>query len=217
MNVFHEIHRRSEYEALYAIEPKPKLIVDLGSNIGITCGLWKHHWPDATILAVEPAEDNLKVLRQNADGLPGPAVQVFPVCVGGSRRQAKLATTDGEWAYSIVGDGKEGGQGDGQGNGAGGRQGMDVEVITMDDLLAAIPADQPIDLMKCDIEGAEEELFATCGSWIGRVRYLAVELHGEYTPERLKRDLQKHGVEATPLPGCEWGQRKVEYLKLRRI
>jgi len=34
-----------------------------------------------------------------------------------------------------------------------------------------------LDLLKCDIEGAEREVFAACDAWIGRVRCMVVEVH----------------------------------------
>jgi len=37
-----------------------------------------------------------------------------------------------------------------------------------------------IDLLKCDIEGAERELFERCASWITRVRLIAIEVHAPF-------------------------------------
>jgi hypothetical protein len=54
-----------------------------------------------------------------------------------------------------------------------------------------------IDILKCNIEGMEEELFAHCGEWIDRVGLLAVQVHHPYTTERLLEDLQRAGAPLT--------------------
>ena len=48
--------------------------------------------------------------------------------------------------------------------------------------------------MKCDIEGAERELFARCRPWIHRVRNLLIEIHGDYTADVLLKDLIANGA-----------------------
>ena len=50
-----------------------------------------------------------------------------------------------------------------------------------------------LDVVKCDIEGAEEELFADCSESIRGVSWLVVECHAPYTAERLVRDLEVNG------------------------
>jgi len=59
----------------------------------------------------------------------------------------------------------------------------DVELLTVPDVLerAGVAGDAAIDVLKCDVEGAERALFAHCAPWIGRVRTLAVETHDGYT------------------------------------
>jgi hypothetical protein len=87
--------------------------------------------------------------------------------------------------------------------------GGDTSVVTMSCVLTELGAER-IDLLKCDIEGAEQELFESSASWIGNVGILAVECHGEFTAQRLGEALARNGVktrtlmfEATPEFGCE--------------
>ena len=61
------LKRYPEFEALYAkysAEGVP-LILDLGANIGLSSVYFHHIWPNSKIIAVEPSEDNFKVLREN--------------------------------------------------------------------------------------------------------------------------------------------------------
>ena len=50
-----------------------------------------------------------------------------------------------------------------------------------------------IDLLKCDIEGSEAELFADCQAWINRVRNLVVELHQPYSAGQFCEDIRRGG------------------------
>jgi len=58
---------------------------------------------------------------------------------------------------------------------------------------AGIAPTTSIDLLKCDIEGSEREVFADCASWISRVRNLIIEVHGDYTPDQFMEDLRRAG------------------------
>lgn len=50
-----------------------------------------------------------------------------------------------------------------------------------------------MDLLKCDIEGAEAEVFANCADWIERIRWLMVELHPPYDKRKCLADLERNG------------------------
>ena len=80
--------------------------------------------------------------------------------------------------------------------------------MTMDSLLAGVP--DTIDLLKCDVEGAERELFESCSSWLPHIRLASVECHHPYTQEDLLSALRANGVdvdvlssESTPEFGCD--------------
>ena len=63
----------------------------------------------------------------------------------------------------------------------------------MSEILEQAGVSGEIDLVKCDIEGAEAEVLARCADWITRVRALVIELHAPYTEELLRRDLAANG------------------------
>jgi hypothetical protein len=50
-----------------------------------------------------------------------------------------------------------------------------------------------IDLLKCDIEGTESELFANCKDWISRVDHLIVETLAPYRVADLTQHLREAG------------------------
>jgi FkbM family methyltransferase len=135
--------------------PDATTVVDLGANIGLSYRWLRRRYPNASFVCVEPDPGNLEMLRRNA----GTDCQVVAACVGGHERRVALTNGDGEWGYRMV-DASDG----------------TVPVITIDRLLADQALDE-IDILKCDIEGAELELFTDCRSWIRRVRAMVVECH----------------------------------------
>ena len=66
---------------------------------------------------------------------------------------------------------------------------------TMQQILAQASDPQVVDLLKCDIEGAEAELFADCGPWIRRMKSIVVELHAPYDKTKFLVDIKRGGGE----------------------
>jgi FkbM family methyltransferase len=177
-----------EYDAvLKALSAPPRVVVDLGANIGVSLALWRHHFPDATIVAAEPDATNFDLLTRNTRALPA-AERIIPqrVCVAGTPRTVTLDAPKGGEPWAIKMGQAQSPSGEHTGTNT-------VEAITMPQLLARAGVTGDVGLLKCDIEGAEEELFADCRAWIGRVHAMAVEVHGDYTPERFVADLDKAG------------------------
>jgi len=63
-----------------------------------------------------------------------------------------------------------------------------------------------IDLLKMDIEGAEEEMFASDFSWLDDVDVLLVELHTELAATRFRAATALHGFREVAAPS---GQRVI--------
>jgi FkbM family methyltransferase len=135
--------------------PDARTVVDLGANTGLSYRWLRDRYPLARFVCVEPDPGNLEMLRFNA----GQGCRIVGACIGGYERSVSLSGDDGEWGYRMIA----------AADGA-------IAVITMQRLLADAGVDE-IDVLKCDIEGAEAELFAECRPWIGRVRTMNVECH----------------------------------------
>ncbi len=171
-------------------------IIDLGANIGLAYRWFQRRYPGARFVCVEPDPGNVEILRANVRAVDGPC-EIVAACVGGHARRVKLATGDGEWGFHLsdIEDEAE----------------ADTDVVTMDQLLAQSGMEQ-VSILKCDIEGAEAELFADCRPWIGRVEYMIVETHASegVSTESLMEVLEANGarfelldVERNPEMGFE--------------
>lgn len=172
LSVLREIFFFGEYDVLKNVDASAvRTILDLGSNVGLSVRLWQEWFPGARIVGVEPDAENLRIAAMNAgEAATDGRVSLVRACAVGRGRMVGLDRRGGEWGFAMS-------------EGAGGEQ---IEGLTVQEILARaeIGPETAIDLLKCDIEGAEAELFDHAGGWLGRVRTLIVELHGEYTPER---------------------------------
>src|SRR5919109_152962 len=75
--VLYQVLLRSGKKAEYYVPPnlRPKIILDIGSNIGASIIYFHHQFPDANIFGFEPHPDTFRILEKNVGGLRG--VRIF--------------------------------------------------------------------------------------------------------------------------------------------
>jgi FkbM family methyltransferase len=167
----------------------PRLIVDLGSNIGLTLVDLATRYPEARLIGVELDADNIAVARANTARF-GDRVRVVHAAIGAGPGVASYRVSEGtEYGFSVgdTGPGEE----------------RLVASLGLDDILAAYAPGETIDYLKVDVEGAERELFRAGGAWVERVRALKVELHPPYGVEQARVDLEALGFAVEP-EGRHW-------------
>ncbi len=173
-----------EYEsAVLLSNAEARLILDLGSNVGCSLRVWEERFPCAEIIAVEPADDNCMILRANNQiaGARG-RVKLIQAFAAGTSGSGEIDRTEGAWGYRMKWAGRA-------------PSGNNIRALTIPEILMeAGVAGKRIDLLKCDIEGSEAEIFANCRDWINLVSVIIVETHPPYSPESLERDLRANGA-----------------------
>ena len=148
----------------FSLAKRPSVIVDVGTNIGMSAVYFSRRYPDATIFAIEPEPANFNILKKNAKMFPS----IVPI-------NAALWSHDG---FIQIFDG---------GHGSWGTQvregddfsGDSVKSLKLDTLLFHYGIHR-IDLLKIDIEGAECEVFKNAQMWIGRIEAICIELHDRF-------------------------------------
>lgn len=156
IDMFYEVFWRRNY-ALPVDGEKVVNIVDLGSNIGMTIQWWAGLFPEATIVAVEPDPANFELLQQNTRNLP--RCRLVRAAIG--NRDGSTSIRRSRYAYnSVVDDRGE----------------LKVDQISMPSLMAQYCISS-IDLLKIDIEGSEKFLLNADNSWLGKVKYIVMEIH----------------------------------------
>ena len=178
-----EIFVAGEYEpALKFLSGPPEVILDLGANVGYSVRLWAGKFPGARIVAVEPEAENVAMFRRNVRGRAGSLtlVQAFASASDGT---AFLDRSGGACANKC------------SGSPVGADFAEVVPKLSVETILECSGlAGCRIDLLKCDIEGAEADIFRRCEGWIGMVGCIAVETHAPYTPSLLSADLATCGA-----------------------
>ncbi|HEY7120810.1 MAG TPA: FkbM family methyltransferase [Tepidisphaeraceae bacterium] len=185
--VLRDIFEDGEYEqsALFNL-PADATILDLGANIGLSVLYFATLCPQSRFIAVEPDAGNVAMTRLNCRNLidAGRAtiVQAFVASTDG---HAAIDRTDDAWGFKKS-----------DGTTTSTAPAESISCISIPSLLRQSGWDR-IDLLKCDVEGTEAELFVDCREWIGKVRHLIVETHPPYTPDRLFDDLKRGGWDYT--------------------
>lgn len=155
--------------------PERSVIVDLGANIGLTVLDYGLTYPKATILGIELDEHNVRLARANTAGVPGASIIHGGVATSEGFVTYGAADTNA-YAISQAGD-------------------RVAPAVTIAGLLEQLGS-CAIDLLKVDIEGAEQEVLADGDGWAPRVRHILVETHLPYTREECVRDLRRLGFDA---------------------
>jgi FkbM family methyltransferase len=155
----------------------PRLIWDLGANIGLTMAHFACLYPEARVLGVELDGDNVALARKN----------IAPWADRCEVIHAAVWRADGEVRYR----GWPGGTSNYQVTDTG--EGAVVRAVSLATLLDERGG--PVDYLKVDVEGAERELLRDGRGWANQVRSVKVELHGDYDVDACRADLRGLGYQ----------------------
>jgi FkbM family methyltransferase len=157
---FWQIFCRGDYDL--SLPEVPRTVIDGGANIGFFSVLMANRYPVAQILAIEPGAANFAALRRNVRPYPN----IHPIRAGIWNRDAFLAVVDtglGQWALRVKEVPAETPQA--------------IRSVCIGRLMEEF-AFSELDLLKLDVEGAEEAIFAdNYDSWLPRTKVLIIELH----------------------------------------
>ncbi|MDP2710954.1 MAG: FkbM family methyltransferase [Solirubrobacteraceae bacterium] len=156
-----------------------KTIVDLGANIGLTSVYLASHYGSECLVAVEPVPANAALARQNL-ALNGIAGEVIEGVVGPPEGTAYFHDA----VHSNVGHLAH--------------HGRAVKSFGIRSVFAHLGVDA-VDLLKVDIEGAEDALLDGDRSWLDQVRALIIEIHTHTVDDlQIVRILESEGFHHIP-------------------
>ena len=161
LRVLREVFVSAEYALPERCDPT--IIVDAGSNIGLSVLYFRARFPRARIIAIEPDPDAFARLRENTRDLT--AVDLVNVALADREGEATLYGGTESWARSLTPGADRPGR-------------TNVRTTTLDALSQELALDR-IDVLKLDIEGAEVQVL-TSSAQLARVRVLIFEYHREY-------------------------------------
>lgn len=174
-----QVFVRTQYQ-LDEVNP-PAIIVDAGANIGLSSIYFVNRCPNARIFAIEPEEGNFRLLKKNV--APYPRIVPIRAALWGAAGTLQIVDPSlGHWGYQTR-------------NSVDGNTPVigSVAAVTIPDLMRSYDFAH-IDMLKMDIEGAEEEVLANCSTWIDDVGVLIVELHEDVSinPRASYRSISQH-------------------------
>ncbi len=137
------------------------VIVDAGANIGAASIWYRVQYPDAHIVAIEPDEQNAKLLRRNL--APFDKTTVLEAAIGSTPGFVSLVRPGQSWAIQT-------------------HRGLgETAIVTMADAVASVQHGVLLGA-KIDIEGFESDLFSANTEWIDDVAFIAIEPHDWMRP-----------------------------------
>jgi FkbM family methyltransferase len=145
-----------------------RTMVDAGANVGLSTVFFAQRFPNARIVAVEPEAANFRLLEMNTRAYPN----VTAV-------HAALWNSAGEISLIDPGRGDHGFTTSALDAPQAARE--KIPAIEFNELMRRFEF-TTVDLFKCDIEGAEKEVFESSEAWIGRVQTVIAELHDRFKP-----------------------------------
>jgi amino acid adenylation domain-containing protein/FkbM family methyltransferase len=195
------------------------VVLDIGANIGVFATAVTTGLPNARVIAVEPSPATTDVLRQNAARLDG-RITVVEAAAGAKNGTATLLARDRLSLLSSI-KGTQGADiemvkdfvnasGDAQARDGAETEmlehllqtkAIEVPVVTVSDLIRRHGLSH-IDLLKIDVEGAENAVFEGIApeDW-ALIQQVAVEVHDiEGRAARMSDVLRSHGFDVTAAP-----------------
>jgi len=167
--VLYQVLLKSGKKAEYYLPPavRPKIILDIGSNIGASIIYFHRQFPDAKIFGFEPHSDTFRILQKNVAHLPG--VMVFNYGLGATHQRIAVRADNVNFgAFNTGGRFKDRGHPSAT---------VECEVRRLDDVLREIGIAQ-VDLIKIDCEGAEADVFSTLPAEIlNHCQWIVGEFH----------------------------------------
>ncbi|GAB2496997.1 FkbM family methyltransferase [Algoriphagus taiwanensis] len=166
LRVFDQIFLEENYQ-FFLHEFNPKVIIDVGANVGYSAIWFSHKFKDAKVIALEPEEENFKVLKENCQIYPNIFTLKKALWSESGRIWIKNSKSK-SWSFETVKN-KE-------------KNSISIEAIDMRTLVQVYEINR-IDLLKIDIEGAEKEIFeGEIDDWIKLVKCIMIETHDRKVP-----------------------------------
>lgn len=144
---------------------KIPIILDCGANIGVSAVYFSRQFPEAQIIAIEPDQDNFNQAVSNT--IMQEKVQCIRGAISSKKQYLSIKDTNAEsWAIQVSDE----------------AIGNQIEAFTVDELLNLKIPNGRLFCVKVDIEGFEDDLFASDCGWLADTQCLMIELHDWMIP-----------------------------------
>lgn len=134
-------------------------IIDCGANIGVGVRYWKHLYPGARVLAIEPDAGSFAALEANSRDLTDVTLLKKAAWTDDTPLEFSVAGNDGGHLSLLT------------------ERQNPVPVVTVDGVRVRDLINEPVHLLKLDIEGSELQVLSDCADKLSLVEKMFVEFH----------------------------------------
>jgi FkbM family methyltransferase len=183
LNVFWQCFVREQYAGCLEW-PTPRYILDCGANVGFASAYFLSCFPDSSIISVEPDSGNFAQLTENLKGFGSRAVSIQAAAWSSCESlylQEDSVRPQNEWGVRVRDR-----AGDSDAKAQAWVPGFDIPALIR---FGRFPK---INLLKVDVEGAEERIFSGNCEWLALVDFVAIECHGVVCRDTVARALKRN-------------------------
>ena len=170
MTLIYEVLLKSGYKSEYYLPENfnPKVILDIGANIGITSIYLTKKFPNSKIFSFEPLLENYDILKKNTENYKN--IKVFNFGLGKKDETLDIYLSDDSENFG-------GGSFFPEVGGTSNRK-VKCEIKNIQDTLVELDMKE-VDLIKIDTEGAEFDILTSLNKkYLKSVKWITGELHG---------------------------------------
>lgn len=180
-DIFYEVFWRKHYSLKQIETLGIKNIIDVGANVGFTSLFYHFDYPDAQIFAIEPSKSNYVILKKNTNEIKN--IKCLHAAVFSENTELDFVESD--YAYnSKINDGEQ--------------SYYTVRAFSVSKIMEIFKLDE-IDLLKIDVEGAENIILSKNNQWLEKIKHIIVEIHKPYNIDALLKDISQFGFEQNPM------------------
>lgn len=168
LHTYRDIFENELYR--FTTEKESPLIIDCGSNIGLSVIYYKQLYPKARIIAYEPDKSNFQVLTTNVESNRFTDIELNEAAVWITNGKITFQASESEASH--ITESSTGGH--------------SVRSVRLNDLLSTVAE---VDFLKVDIEGAEWAVIRDCAENLHKIKNLFLEYHGKVEDTEKLTDL----------------------------
>jgi len=172
--IYKAIFQEGEYD-FTTVNPEPR-IIDAGAHIGVATLYFKKKYPMANIICFEPNPSTFSLLQKNIIQNNLEDVTLVSAALATDRGEVPFYIgnpKDGETPYTW---GDSAARNKWLGENPNAYKTISVQAITLSEYLT-----KPVDLLKLDVEGSEEEVLREAGEKLRNIKQIFMEFHGSST------------------------------------
>lgn len=167
---FHELYQTPNIDSLSPV------IFDIGANIGLAALFFLSRYPAATIISVEPDPANASILKKNLSSqIATGQVHFVEAAISNVTGKMFLSQPLLKYNSALIKNMTANAKG--------------VSVFTMQHLIAQFSVTE-IDILKLDVEGAEENIITQESNWLAKIKILIIEIHSSKAKENILNTLE---------------------------